>query len=146
MLEKGGTEWSLQKDCRSRLMQLRGLSAGSGEKPLFDENRFSSISRPKDIIPNLEESQMDDHSDDVPVRLPSLEEISWIPILILPLVLKDPRTYNEAVQCIDAAFSTEAIENKLVLLWKIIHGFLSDLPPVANLYVANGSSKEKMKV
>nr|GEY45458.1 hypothetical protein [Tanacetum cinerariifolium] len=32
---------------------------------IFDENRFSSILRPKDIIPNLDESQRDDHSDDV---------------------------------------------------------------------------------
>ncbi|GKA87608.1 zinc finger, CCHC-type containing protein [Tanacetum coccineum] len=33
---------------------------------IFDENRFSSIPRPKDIIPNVQESQMDDHTDDVP--------------------------------------------------------------------------------
>nr|GEU41997.1 zinc finger, CCHC-type [Tanacetum cinerariifolium] len=33
---------------------------------IFDENRFYSIPRPKDIIPNLDESQRDDHSDDVP--------------------------------------------------------------------------------
>ncbi|GJS72903.1 zinc finger, CCHC-type containing protein [Tanacetum coccineum] len=33
---------------------------------IFDENRFSSIPRPKDIIPNSVESQRDDHSDDVP--------------------------------------------------------------------------------
>nr|GEU99199.1 zinc finger, CCHC-type [Tanacetum cinerariifolium] len=33
---------------------------------IFDENYFSSIHRPKDIIPNLDESQRDDHSDDVP--------------------------------------------------------------------------------
>nr|GEX84728.1 hypothetical protein [Tanacetum cinerariifolium] len=33
---------------------------------ISDENRFSSIPRPKDIIPNLDESQRDDHSDDVP--------------------------------------------------------------------------------
>ncbi|GJS39842.1 zinc finger, CCHC-type containing protein [Tanacetum coccineum] len=37
---------------------------------IFDENRFSSISRPKDIMPNLEESQRDDHSDDVPSEIP----------------------------------------------------------------------------
>ncbi|GJU84775.1 hypothetical protein Tco_1292321 [Tanacetum coccineum] len=37
---------------------------------IFDENRFSSIPRPKDIIPNLEESQRDDHSDDVPSETP----------------------------------------------------------------------------
>ncbi|GJS83856.1 hypothetical protein Tco_0750397 [Tanacetum coccineum] len=33
---------------------------------IFDENRFSSIPRPKDIIPNSNESQRDDHSDDIP--------------------------------------------------------------------------------
>nr|GEV16444.1 hypothetical protein [Tanacetum cinerariifolium] len=33
---------------------------------IFDENRFSSIPRPKDIIPNVQESQMDNHTDDVP--------------------------------------------------------------------------------
>ncbi|GKA51900.1 zinc finger, CCHC-type containing protein [Tanacetum coccineum] len=32
---------------------------------IFDENRFFSIPIPKDIIPNLDESQRDDHSDDV---------------------------------------------------------------------------------
>nr|GEU34308.1 hypothetical protein [Tanacetum cinerariifolium] len=33
---------------------------------IFDENRFSSIPRPKDIIPNSDEAQRDDHFDDVP--------------------------------------------------------------------------------
>ncbi|GJW40238.1 zinc finger, CCHC-type containing protein [Tanacetum coccineum] len=33
---------------------------------IFDENHFSSIPRPKDIIPNSDESQRDDHSNDVP--------------------------------------------------------------------------------
>ncbi|GKC42680.1 zinc finger, CCHC-type containing protein [Tanacetum coccineum] len=37
---------------------------------IFDENRFSSIPRPKDIIPNSDESQRDDHSDDVPSEIP----------------------------------------------------------------------------
>nr|GFA62281.1 zinc finger, CCHC-type [Tanacetum cinerariifolium] len=37
---------------------------------IFDENRFSSIPRPKDIIPNLDESQRDDHSNDVPSKTP----------------------------------------------------------------------------
>ncbi|GJY96327.1 zinc finger, CCHC-type containing protein [Tanacetum coccineum] len=37
---------------------------------IFDENRFSSIPRPKDIIPNSDESQMDDHSNDVPSETP----------------------------------------------------------------------------
>ncbi|GJV40585.1 zinc finger, CCHC-type containing protein [Tanacetum coccineum] len=33
---------------------------------IFDENHFSSIPRPKDIIPNLDESKRDDHSNEVP--------------------------------------------------------------------------------
>ncbi|GJW71448.1 hypothetical protein Tco_0128365 [Tanacetum coccineum] len=37
---------------------------------IFDENRFSSIPRPNDIIPNSVESQRDDHSDDVPSEIP----------------------------------------------------------------------------
>ncbi|GJR83535.1 zinc finger, CCHC-type containing protein [Tanacetum coccineum] len=37
---------------------------------IFDENRFSSIPRPKDVIPNSVESQRDDHSDDVPSEIP----------------------------------------------------------------------------
>ncbi|GKE20158.1 zinc finger, CCHC-type containing protein [Tanacetum coccineum] len=36
---------------------------------IFDENRFFSLPRPKDIIPNLVESQRDDHSDDVPSEI-----------------------------------------------------------------------------
>nr|GEV21229.1 zinc finger, CCHC-type [Tanacetum cinerariifolium] len=37
---------------------------------IFDENRFSSLPRPKDIIPNSDESQRDDHSNDVPSETP----------------------------------------------------------------------------
>nr|GEW84875.1 zinc finger, CCHC-type [Tanacetum cinerariifolium] len=37
---------------------------------IFDENRFSLIPRPKDIIPNVQESQIDDHTDDVPSEIP----------------------------------------------------------------------------
>nr|GEV33810.1 zinc finger, CCHC-type [Tanacetum cinerariifolium] len=33
---------------------------------IFDDNRFSSIPRPNNIIPNVQESQRDEHSDDIP--------------------------------------------------------------------------------
>nr|GFB99240.1 zinc finger, CCHC-type [Tanacetum cinerariifolium] len=33
---------------------------------IFDDNHFSSIPRPKDVLENSDESQKDDHSDDVP--------------------------------------------------------------------------------
>ncbi|GJS00640.1 zinc finger, CCHC-type containing protein [Tanacetum coccineum] len=37
---------------------------------IFDENHLSSIPRPKDIIPNSDESLRDDHFDDVPSEIP----------------------------------------------------------------------------
>nr|GEU85481.1 zinc finger, CCHC-type [Tanacetum cinerariifolium] len=37
---------------------------------IFNENHFSSVPRPKDIIPNSNESQRDDHSNDVPSETP----------------------------------------------------------------------------
>ncbi|GJT43610.1 zinc finger, CCHC-type containing protein [Tanacetum coccineum] len=55
--------------CRAvvRLPDPKRKTLGEKESrdAIFDENRFSLISRPKDIMPNLEESQRDDHSDDV---------------------------------------------------------------------------------
>ncbi|GJZ16078.1 zinc finger, CCHC-type containing protein [Tanacetum coccineum] len=50
---------------------------------IFDENRFSSIPRPKDIIPNSDESQRDDHSDDVPKAIDDeigsiMENNTWV--------------------------------------------------------------------
>ncbi|GKG25834.1 hypothetical protein Tco_0398980, partial [Tanacetum coccineum] len=61
---------------------------------IFDENRFSSIPRPKDIIPNSDESKRDDHSDDVPSEIPEPRKGKR----------EDPRTYNEAMQSRDSAF------------------------------------------
>ncbi|GKF43182.1 zinc finger, CCHC-type containing protein, partial [Tanacetum coccineum] len=71
---------------------------------IFDENRFSSIPRPKDIIPNSVESHRDDHSDDVPSE--NLEP------------RKDPRTYNEAMQSRDADFWKEAINDEIDSIMK----------------------------
>ncbi|GJT87611.1 zinc finger, CCHC-type containing protein [Tanacetum coccineum] len=92
---------------------------------IFDENRFSSIPRPKDIIPNSDESQRDDHSDDVPSEIPEPHkgQNSINPIHLQYSIEEDPRTYNEAMQSRDSAFWKEAIKMRLVLLWKIIHGF-----------------------
>ncbi|GJT65318.1 zinc finger, CCHC-type containing protein [Tanacetum coccineum] len=89
---------------------------------IFDENRFSSIPRPKDIIPNSVESQRDNHSNDVPSETPEPRKgkrvrkaKSYGSDLQLYLVEgsrdqvgsqysycysieEDPRTYNEAMQ------------------------------------------------
>ncbi|GJZ08491.1 zinc finger, CCHC-type containing protein [Tanacetum coccineum] len=93
---------------------------------IFDENRFSSIPRPKDIIPNLDESQRDDLSDDVPSEIPKPRKgkrvwkaKSYGSNFQLYLVEgsrdqvgsqysycysieEDPRTYNEAMRSRDS--------------------------------------------
>nr|GEV23882.1 zinc finger, CCHC-type [Tanacetum cinerariifolium] len=58
--------------------------------------------RPKDIIPNSDESQMHDHSDDVPSEITEPRKGKR--------VRKDPRTYNEAMQSRDAAFWKEKMK------------------------------------
>nr|GEX27776.1 zinc finger, CCHC-type [Tanacetum cinerariifolium] len=95
---------------------------------IFDENRFSSIPNSKDIIPNVQESQMDDHTDDVPNEITEPRKgkkvrkaKSYGSDFQLYLaegsrdqvgsqysycysIEEDPRTYNEAMQSRDAAF------------------------------------------
>ncbi|GJW76372.1 zinc finger, CCHC-type containing protein [Tanacetum coccineum] len=82
---------------------------------IFDENHFSLIPKSKDIIPNLEESQRDDHSDDVPTEIPEPR--------------RDPRTYNEAMQSRDAAFWKETIDDEIGSIMENNTWVLSDLPP-----------------
>nr|GEV20332.1 zinc finger, CCHC-type [Tanacetum cinerariifolium] len=116
---------------------------------IFDENHFSSIPRPKDI-PNLDESQRNDHSDDVPNEIHEprkgkrvrkaksygfdfqlylgegsrdqvgLQYSYWYSIE------EDPRTYNEAMQSRDSGFWKKAIDDKIVDKFKarlVIQGF-----------------------
>ncbi|GKC28432.1 zinc finger, CCHC-type containing protein [Tanacetum coccineum] len=93
---------------------------------MFDENHFSLIPRPKDIIPNSVESQRDDHSDDVPSETPKPRKGKRVRkaksySLDFQLYLvegsrdqvgsqytycysleEDPKTYNEAMHSRDA--------------------------------------------
>ncbi|GKD55205.1 zinc finger, CCHC-type containing protein [Tanacetum coccineum] len=104
---------------------------------IFDENRFSSIPGPKVIIPNVQESQLDDHTDDVPSEIPEPRKgkrvrkaKSYGYDFQLYLVEgsrdqvgsqysycfsieEDPRTYNEAMQSRDVAFWKEAIDDEI---------------------------------
>ncbi|GKF30253.1 hypothetical protein Tco_0100051, partial [Tanacetum coccineum] len=95
---------------------------------IFNENRFSSILRPKDIIPNSDESQRVDYSNDVPSDIleshrgkRARKAKSYGSDFQLYLVEgsrdrvgsqysycysieEDPRTYNEAMLSRDSAF------------------------------------------
>nr|GEU52297.1 zinc finger, CCHC-type [Tanacetum cinerariifolium] len=99
---------------------------------IFDENNFSSIPRPKDIIPNVQESQMDGHTNDVPNEIPEPR--------------KDLRTYNEAMQSWDAAFWKEAIDDEIGSIMENNTWVLSDLPPGCKPLGCKWIFKRKMKV
>nr|GFD16363.1 zinc finger, CCHC-type [Tanacetum cinerariifolium] len=109
--------------------------------------------RPKDIIPNLNESQKDDLSDDVPSEISEPRKgkrvrkaKSYVFDFQLYLVEgsrdqvgsqysycynieEDPRTYNEAMQSRDAAFWKEPIDDEIRSIMENNTWVLSDLPP-----------------
>ncbi|GKA63779.1 zinc finger, CCHC-type containing protein, partial [Tanacetum coccineum] len=111
---------------------------------IFYENRFSSIPRQKDIIPNSDESQRDDHSDDVPKSRDTIfdeNHFSSIPrpkdIILnsdesqrddhsddVPSEIPEPRKEKrrkilkpEAMQSRDAAFLKEAVDDEIGCKW-----------------------------
>nr|GEW33209.1 zinc finger, CCHC-type [Tanacetum cinerariifolium] len=93
---------------------------------IFDENRFFSIPRPKDIIPNSNESQRDHHSDDVLID-GSRDQVrsQYSPCYSIE---EDPRTYNEAMQSYNAAFWKETIDDETGSIIENNTWVLSDLP------------------
>ncbi|GKD51525.1 zinc finger, CCHC-type containing protein [Tanacetum coccineum] len=119
----------------------------------FDKNHFSSISRPKDFIPNSVESQRGDHSDDVPSEIPEPRKgkrvqkaksyCSYFQLYLVEgsidhvgsqhsycySIEEDPRTYNEAMQSRNAAFWKEAIDDEIGSIMENDTWILSDLPP-----------------
>ncbi|GJZ77065.1 zinc finger, CCHC-type containing protein [Tanacetum coccineum] len=137
---------------------------------IFDENYFSSIPRPKDIIPNVVESQKDDHSDDVPSEIPEphngkrvrkaksygsnfqryLVEGSRDQVgsqySYCYSIEEDPRTYDEAMQSRDAAFWKEAIDDEIGFIMENNTWVLSDLPPGCKPLCFKWIFKRKMKV
>ncbi|GJU28401.1 zinc finger, CCHC-type containing protein [Tanacetum coccineum] len=94
---------------------------------IFDENRFSSIPRPKDIIPNSNESQKDDHSNDVPIE-GSRDQIGS-QYSYCYSIEEDPRTYNKPMQSRDVASWKEAIGDEIGYIMENNTWVLSDLPP-----------------
>ncbi|GJY72972.1 zinc finger, CCHC-type containing protein [Tanacetum coccineum] len=122
------------KEMVNSMLSYSGLKSRDA---IFDENRFSSIPRPKDIIPNSDESQRDDHSDDVPSEIPEPRKGKRVrkaksygfdfQLYLVEgsrdqvgsqysycyTIEKDPRTYNEAMQSRDSVFWKEAIDDEI---------------------------------
>nr|GEX52831.1 zinc finger, CCHC-type [Tanacetum cinerariifolium] len=137
---------------------------------IFDENHFSLIPRPKDIIPNVQESQMDDHTDDVPNEIsePRKGKRVWkaksygfdFQLCLVERsrdqvgsqysycysIKEDPRTYNEAMQSRDATFWKKAIDDEIRFIMENNTWVLSDLPPGCKPLGCKWIFKRKMKV
>nr|GEZ43018.1 zinc finger, CCHC-type [Tanacetum cinerariifolium] len=137
---------------------------------IFDENHFSSIYRPKYIIPNSDKSQRDDHSDDVPSEIHERRKgkrvrkaESYGSDFQLYLVEgsrdqvglqysycysieEDPITYNEAMQSLDVAFWKEAIDDEIGSIIENNTWVLSDLLPGCKPLSCKWIFKRKMKV
>nr|GEW74586.1 zinc finger, CCHC-type [Tanacetum cinerariifolium] len=137
---------------------------------IFDENRFSSIPRPKDIIPNVQESQMDDHIDDVPNDIPEPQKGKRVrkaksygfdfqlylvegsrdqvgsQYLYCYSIEEELRTYNEAMQSRDAAFWKESIDDEIGFIMENNTWVLFDLPPGCKPLGCKWIFKRKMKV
>ncbi|GJU57861.1 zinc finger, CCHC-type containing protein [Tanacetum coccineum] len=111
---------------------------------IFDENHFSLIPRPNDIIPNSDESQRDDHSDDVPIEGPRDQVVSQYSYCYS--IEDDPRTYNEAMQSRDSAFWKEAIDDEIGFIMENNTWVLSDLPYGCKPLGCKWMFKRKMKV
>ncbi|GKD83527.1 zinc finger, CCHC-type containing protein, partial [Tanacetum coccineum] len=87
---------------------------------IFDENRFSSITRPKHIIPNFDESQTDDHSNDVPSETPEPRRV--LRRILEPIM----KLFNLGMLL---SFWKEAIDDKIGSIMKNNTWVLSDVPP-----------------
>nr|GEX86431.1 zinc finger, CCHC-type [Tanacetum cinerariifolium] len=146
------------------------LSYLESRDAIFDENRFPSIPRPKDIIPNSDEFQRYDHSDDVPNEIleprkgkrvqkaksydsdfqlylveGSIDQVG-LQYSYCYSIEKDPRTYNEVMRSRDSAFQKEAIGDEIGSIMKNNTWVLSDLPSCCKPLGCKCIFKGKMKV
>nr|GEX28803.1 zinc finger, CCHC-type [Tanacetum cinerariifolium] len=103
---------------------------------LPDQNGKLWVKGPKDIIPNSDESQRDDLSDDVPNELPEPRKV--LRRILEPIM----KLCNLEI----LLFGKKQLTMRLVLLWKIIHGVLSDLPSSCKPLGCKWIFKRKMKV
>ncbi|GJZ63363.1 zinc finger, CCHC-type containing protein [Tanacetum coccineum] len=107
---------------------------------IFDKNRFSSIPRPKDIIPNSDESQRDDLSDDVPNKIPEPRKGKRV---------RKAKSYGSDFQLYLVEGSRdqkEAIDDEIGSIMENNIWVLSDLPPGCKPLGCKWIFKRKMKV
>nr|GEY20615.1 zinc finger, CCHC-type [Tanacetum cinerariifolium] len=155
------------KEMVNSMLSYSGLKS---RDEIFDDNRFYSIPRPKDIIPNSDKSQRGDLSDDVPneiseplkgKRVRKAKSYAYdfhlyfvkgardqvgLQYSYCYSIEEDPRTYNEAMQSRDAALWKEASDDEIRSIMENNTWVLSDLPPGCKPLGCKWIFKKKMKV
>ncbi|GKB08265.1 zinc finger, CCHC-type containing protein [Tanacetum coccineum] len=106
---------------------------------IFDENHFSSMPRPKDVIPNSDEPQKDDHSDDVPSETPEpRRDHNTLTAIVLRRIL-------EPIMKLCPGFWKEAIDDEIGSIMDNNTWVLSDLPLGCKPLGCKWIFKRKMK-
>ncbi|GJV71494.1 zinc finger, CCHC-type containing protein [Tanacetum coccineum] len=94
---------------------------------IFDENRFSSIPRPKDIVSSSNGTQGGDLLGETPIEIHE------------PRRKEDPKTFDEAMKSRD-------VDDEIGSIMENNTGVLSDLPPGCKPLGCKWIFKRKMKV
>ncbi|GJU27989.1 hypothetical protein Tco_1166610 [Tanacetum coccineum] len=140
-----------EKDCQVK--KNNGASAfvsGQGFKDpspqqesrdaIFDENRFSSILRPKDIVSSSSGTQ----GRDLPVD--GLRDEIATQYSYYYNIEENPKTFDEAMKARDVAFQKEVVDDEIGSIMENNTWFLSDLPPSYKPLGCKWIFKRKMKV
>ncbi|GJY00152.1 zinc finger, CCHC-type containing protein [Tanacetum coccineum] len=107
---------------------------------IFDENRFSLIPRPKDIVSSSNGTQ----GEDLPVE-GSRDEIAS-QYSYCYSIEEDPKTFDEAMKSQDIAFWKEAVDDEIGSIMENNTWVLSDLPPGCKPLGCKWIFKRKIKV
>ncbi|GJW01821.1 zinc finger, CCHC-type containing protein [Tanacetum coccineum] len=168
------------KEMVNSMLSYSGLSEGFwGMRPCLkglirdcniDENRFSSIPRPKDIVSSSNETQCGDLPGETPIEIPeprrsnrarvaksygsdfqlylvegSRDEIAS-QYSYCYSIEEDPKTFDEAMKSRDVAFWKEAVDDEIGSIMENNTWVLSDLPPGCKPLGCKWIFKRKMKV
>ncbi|GKC40458.1 hypothetical protein Tco_1052842, partial [Tanacetum coccineum] len=84
---------------------------------IFDENRFSSIPRPKDIVSSSNGTQVEGSRDEIASHYSYCYNIE-----------EDPKTFDEFMKFRDVAFWKEGVDDEIGSIMENNTWVLSDLP------------------
>ncbi|GJR69676.1 zinc finger, CCHC-type containing protein [Tanacetum coccineum] len=111
---------------------------------IFDDNRFSLIPRPKDIISSSNGTQGGDLPGETPIEIPKPWRSNRA--RVAKYIKEDPKTFDEAMKSRDVAFWKEAVDDEIESIMENNTWVLSDLPPGCKPLGCKWIFKKKMKV